>query len=912
MVAPKFAVQSPHFSEGCRMSERMIPAAIAHYQIVEQLGEGGMGVVWKARDTHLDRFVAIKVLPSEAVGPAGLPRLVHEAKAASALNHPNIIHIYDVGEWEGVPYIAMEYVGGKTLGELIGRRGLRLTEALKYGAQIADAMAVAHSAGIVHRDLKPTNIMIAENGNAKVLDFGLAKLVEPTANMSGSTMTAGTEGKGWSGQGILVGTVPYLSPEQAEGLPLDVRSDIFSFGIILYEMIAGVNPFRRESRMATVSAILQDEPKPLHSLVPTVPFELERLITRCLRKSPERRLRSMADLAISLKELKEESDSGRLVVPSSPDKPGKRKPILIWSLVALAVIVLLGAGIAWRMRQESPVQSKFEVVPITTYPGVEMQPSLSPDGAQVAFSWNGPTQQKSHIYIKAIGPGPPLQLTKDTKDDFAAAWSPDGGEIAFLRDQGSGHFDVMLIPALGGPERKLTEVFIPDMEWMPGPFLSWTPDSRSLVLTDRIAADKPVALFVFPVQVGEKRQLTFPPAGTLGDACAALSPDGGTLAFCRCSHLGGWVEELYTVTLDSNLAPQGEVKHPENVSRLTGLAWNSQGTELIMGADKENGGRQDSGQLLVRLPVPSRPGRRATDLQVGTASWPTTARRSPRLAFSRQSGGGESIWHLQIPSRGKAPEPPVALISSTRSDFAPRYSPDGKRVAFESARGGNLEIWTCTSAGEECMQLTSIGAEYTGLPAWSPDGKELALYSRVRDRSQIFAIGADGTGLRQVTSGDANHFFPGWSRDGRWIYFSSNSGGSTQLWKIPQEGGTPVQLTRGGGFASRESVDGKWLYYTKTEAADTSLWKVPLAGGEETQVIPSVHLHSFDVVRDGIYFRADTTTLKFLNNAGQITTVTSHLPEGYVGLSVSPDEKSILFCGSKPETSELMLIDKFQ
>jgi eukaryotic-like serine/threonine-protein kinase len=891
------------------MSQRMIPSAIAHYQIVEQLGEGGMGVVWKARDTHLDRFVAIKVLPSEAVGSAGLPRLVHEAKAASALNHPNIIHIYDVGEHDGVPYIAMEYVGGKTLEELIGRRGLRLTEALKYGAQIADAMTVAHSVGIVHRDLKPTNIMITESGNAKVLDFGLAKLIEPSASVSGSTRTAATAGQGWSGQGLLVGTVPYLSPEQAEGMPLDVRSDIFSFGIILYEMIAGINPFRRESRAATVSAILQDEPKPLHELVPAVPWELERLITRCLRKSPARRLRSMADLAIALRELKEESESGQLSVPSSPHAPSQRKPILVWSLAALGVIALFAAGIAWWIRAQRPVQSKFEVVPITTYPGEEMQPSLSPDGAQVAFSWNGPAQQKSHIYVKAIGPGPPLQLTRDAMDDLAAAWSPDGGSIAFLRDLGSGHFTVMLIPALGGPERRLTEIFIPDMEWMPGPYLSWTPDSRSLVLPDRTAADKPVALFLFPVQLGDKRQLTFPPAGILGDACAALSPDSRTLAFCRCSHLGAWRTDLYAVAVSSNFTPQGEVKPliTEHLGRLNGLAWNSPGTELIFGSDRENGA-----QSLWRLPVPNRSGGTATELQVGVASWPATARRSARLVFSRGSGGGESIWRLQIPGHGKALEPPVSVILSTRSDFAPRYSPDGKRIAFESARGGNLEIWTCNSAGEECMQLTSVGAEYTGLPSWSPDGKEIALYSRVQDKSQIFVVGADGTDLRQVTSGDANHFFPSWSRDGRWIYFSSNTSGSTQLWKIPREGGTQVQLTRGGGFAALESTDGKWLYYTKTEATDTSLWKLPLAGGEEVQVIPSVHLHNFDIVSDGIYFLANASTLKFLNTAGQITTVAPQLLQGYVGLSVSPDKKSILFTADKPQNSELVLVENFQ
>lgn len=650
-----------------------------------------------------------------------------------------------------MPYIAMEYVGGKTLEELIGHRGLRLTEALKYGAQIADAMSVAHSAGIVHRDLKPTNIMIADNGNAKVLDFGLAKLVEPSPSQSGSTMTAGTE-EGWSGQGILVGTVPYLSPEQAEGVPLDVRSDIFSFGIILYEMIAGVNPFRRASRVATVSAILHDEPKPLHDLVPAVPFELERLITRCLRKSPERRLRSMADLAIALRELKEESDSGQLSVPSSLHAPSERKPILVWSLTALGVIALLCAGIAWWIRAQRPVQSKFEVVPITTYPGVEMQPSLSPDGAQVAFSWNGPAQQKSHLYVKAIGPGPPLQLTRDAMDDLAAAWSPDGGSIAFLRDLGSGHFTVMLIPALG-----------------------------------------------FPVQVGDKRQLTFPPAGILGDACAALSPDGRTLAFCGCSHLGGWRTDLYAVALGSNLTPQGEMKSliTERLGRLNGLAWNSPGTELIFGSDRENGA-----QSLWRLPVPNRSAGPATELQVGAASWPATARRSARLAFSRESGGGESIWRLQIPGRGKALEPPVALISSTRSDFAPRYSPDGKRIAFESGRGGNLEIWTCNSAGEECMQLTSIGAEYTGFPSWSPDGQEIALYSRVQDKSQIFVIGADGTGLRQITSGEANHFFPRWSKDaegtGLWRDSAGTSGCSGEA-KPPIQAGQFRDSANGNG-----------------------------------------------------------------------------------------------------------------
>ncbi len=210
------------------------------------------------------------------------------------------------------------------------------------------------------------------------------------------------------------------------------------------------------------------------------------------------------------------------------------------------------------------------------------------------------------------------------------------------------------------------------------------------------------------------------------------------------------------------------------------------------------------------------------------------------------------------------------------------------------------------------MQLTFIGGEYTGLPTWSPDGKHLALYSRVKDRSQIFLIGADGTGLRQVTSGDFNHFFPGWSRDGHWIYFSANSAETVQVWKIPAEGGSPVQVTRQGGFASRESSDGKFLYYTKTESTDTSLWRKRLPDGEESQIVASVHLHNFDVAADGVYFLDSTSSLKFITTNEKILTMATGVPQGYVGFSVAPDRRSLLFCVSKPQSSEIALINNFQ
>src|SRR5512136_325637 len=291
----------------------MIGKTLGHYQITEKLGEGGMGVVYNARDTHLDRFVAIKVLPAEKVADLDRKRrFVQEAKAASALNHPNIVHVYDIDQSDGTDYIAMEHVDGKTLDRRIGHRGLHLNDALRYAVQIADALAKAHSAGIVHRDLKPTNIMVNEDGVVKVLDFGLAKLTEwVQGDQFASTATVDDEGRPITEEGVIVGTVSYMSPEQAEGKKVDARSDIFSLGSVLYEMVTGQKAFQGGSKMSTLSAILHQEPKPVSDITPAIPAELERLINRCLRKDPAKRLQHMDDVKLALEELKEDSDSGR-------------------------------------------------------------------------------------------------------------------------------------------------------------------------------------------------------------------------------------------------------------------------------------------------------------------------------------------------------------------------------------------------------------------------------------------------------------------------------------------------------------------------------------------------------------------------------------------------------------------------
>jgi len=335
----------------------MTGRTISHYEVLEKLGEGGMGVVYKARDSHLKRFVALKVLPTEKVADAERKqRFVQEARAASALNHPNIVTVHDIDQSDGIDFIAMEYVEGKSLGELIGRKGLKLSEALKYAVQIADALAKAHAAGIVHRDLKPANVMVTGDGRVKVLDFGLAKLTE-TAPVGPEDPTL-TE-RPSTEVGLIVGTAGYMSPEQAEGKTVDARSDIFSFGSVLYEMVTGRRAFRRDSPASTLAAILHLEPPPLPA---EIPQELERVITRCLRKDPLRRFQHIDDVKIALEELKEESDSGKLTAAQVPARPRSRR-FLRPALAAAAVAVLAaGSVFLWRRAQAKPLTDKDVLV----------------------------------------------------------------------------------------------------------------------------------------------------------------------------------------------------------------------------------------------------------------------------------------------------------------------------------------------------------------------------------------------------------------------------------------------------------------------------------------------------------------------------------------------------------------------
>ena len=377
----------------------MVGRKVLQYQFLEKLGAGGMGEIYKAQDTKLNRFVAIKVLSTANSGdPERRRRFIQEAQAASALNHPNIITIHDIVSEDDAELMVMEYVSGKTLVDLIPKGGLRVAQALKYAVQMTDALSVAHAAGIVHRDLKPANVMVTDSGLVKILDFGLAKLTDrsPVSQFNDNTQTIADAPL--TVEGSIIGTVSYMSPEQAQGKKVDTRSDVFSFGVVLYEMVSGVRAFGGDNALSTLSAILRDEAKPMTQVAPDVPPQIEQLIGRCLRKEPDRRWQSMQDVRMALGALKHESDSGQLYKPRIPAAPKKKSnSSMAIAAAAIGVVLLAGAGVGgriwWVKRHQPPpvvetsVATQLPPAPADPAPPpvpVAEQPAASPVSAAPA------------------------------------------------------------------------------------------------------------------------------------------------------------------------------------------------------------------------------------------------------------------------------------------------------------------------------------------------------------------------------------------------------------------------------------------------------------------------------------------------------------------------------------------------
>ena len=896
----------------------MIGRVVSHYEILAKLGEGGMGVLYRARDTHLDRLVALKILPADKVAdPERRRRFVQEARAASALNHPHIVTVYDIDEADGVHFIAMEHVEGTTLADRIGRRGLPLQDALKQAAQIADALAQAHAKGIVHRDLKPANVMVTADGVTKVLDFGLAKLVETEVSEEETT-----DLKPATDEGMVVGTAAYMSPEQAQGRRVDARSDIFSFGSVLYEMVTGRRAFVGESKVSTLAAILKEEPRPPSDLVPAVPRELERLIQHCMRKDPARRFQHMDDVRTLLEQLREDSESGKLPVATPPSRAAFSR---LWVVgVAVAALTLVVGAWLWLSRPTAPaLEAPLVATPLTTSPGFEVHPSFSPDGNEVAFAWNGEKEDNWDIYRKLIGPGEPLRLTRDPAWDYSPAWSPDGRLIAFVRGRDQGRPPgIYLIPALGGAERRLADLVAPGgIRHHTG--LAWTTDNKGLIVSDKPTGELP-GLFLLSPESGEKRRLTSAPQrlpGVLsggvpwGDRDPALSPDGRTLAFTRVVDFGN--SDVHLLRLGPDMTAQGS---PERLTfenhQAASPTWLFGASEVLFSQGAWNSERQML-RLAAVPPGPDAIARR--QVPVGTdATNLAFSRTSRRLVFSREQRD-INIYRFGLRGPGEPAGEPERLIASTRLEYNPEYSPKGESVAFVSTRSGSEEIWLANTDGSNARQLTSMGGPLTSNPRWSPDATTILFDSRLKGSADLYVISAQGGSPRPLTDQPSYEGEARWSHDGVWIYFGSDRTGRMEVWRIPAGGGGATQVTRNGGRCAFESPDGRWLYYSRWSLG-IDLWKAPVAGGAETRVLKGLN-NFFDYVptSQGVYFiragPANTgadAALAYLDFATGNTNLALRKMRSYSGLTISPDGRSLLYTQEDAFGADLILVDNFR
>ncbi len=878
---------------------------LSHYRILEKIGEGGMGIVFRAHDTLLDRDVAIKLLPAEwAADPDHRKRFVREAQAASALNHPHIVTIHEISSDSGMDFIVMEYIAGHSLDRKIGDREIPLSLAMKYAIQIADAFAAAHTAGIVHRDLKPANIMITETGQVKVLDFGLVKRAIPmTDRESGSAPVM----KSLTGDGRIVGTVAYMSPEQAEGNPVDARSDIFSFGSVLYEIVSGRRAFPGNSSLSTLSAILRSEPAPFDR---GTARPLQAAIRRCLQKDPARRFQSMAEVKAALEGMIGETGADRAAAR-------RRGRMLSWT--AGAFLLALASGIsAWRILLDPPASQPPRVGAFASLQGLETNPALSPDGKQVAFVWNSEKQDNSDIYLQLVGEATARRLTSDPGYDFSPVWSPDALYVAFLRATDTGN-EVRIVPAAGGAEQRLhiTTVrcrFL--MRIMSRQFcgIAWSPDGKALSIVDRDSPESPPSIFLLDIATREKKKLTSPPAA-MRDGISAFSPDGQTLAFAR-GFSAGFPSDIYTLALTEGGAAQGA---PNRITRdnmiICGLDWTADGRSIVYSSNR--GGLWG----LWRAPIS---GRESVRLAVGSenAAWPSVSRRGNKLAFAR----GEhniSIWQVAPPGTPISANPagPSRVIYADMFNVCPAYSPDGRQIAFSSNRTGTHQIWISNSDGTNQRQLTHFDIGGALQPRWSPDGRTIAFWAEQKGHHRISLMDAEGGKERPLTTDDYDKGYPGWSRDGKWVYFFANRGNGGRLWKKSVEEDILLPVTSQGGFPAFESTDGRTVYYGNE---DGRIFKVPVSGGEETPALTVGRGATWTLGESRIYVldpfakggpAIETYSLSGGKLPGRVALPGD--PDHYFWnsagtMSISPDGRWILYEHSDRIDSDILLAENFR
>ncbi len=797
-----------------------IGAQLGAYRIEALLGAGGMGEVYRAHDTRLHRMVAIKVLPREFIAdPEHRRRLLHEARAASALNHPAIVTLHDIASVESTDFLVMEYVPGRSLDRLISPKGLPLIQALGYAQQIAGALAAAHTAGIVHRDIKPANVIVTPQGQVKVLDFGLAKLLDRTPQGPDSETRPAVSLVTQPGR--VMGTVAYMSPEQASGRELDHRTDIFSLGIVLYEMLTGQRPFQGQSHVDTMHAIINSPAPPLSQ-----PAELQDIVEKALAKDPGDRYQHAGDFGLDLRRFLQKPSRTRPAAQGT--ERGRRLPWIAAALLLLALPVAWWTGSRRASTAETGSSEELSITPFTTNLGYNGEATIAPDNQTIAYVSD--RTGRFDIFLRQVGTSADIALTSDQGDNIQPAFSPDGRQIAFVssRADGSPIFypgfdnpmmggDIWIMPALGGTPRRIARN---------GNFPSWSPDGTKIVFSRNR-----IGLFEVPASGGETRQIKLPNT-PVSSYYPVYSSDSQWVFFEDNANginavpvTGGAFQQIATG------------RHP---------VWDPSSSAVIYSDSREGNNHslwsagfstKDGKPLGEPRPITRGRGR---DWQ------PAVSKDGKLIAFTAI----QMAFNLEVvpfdAEAGRVLGSPQTLTTGNQVSYFMRFSPDGRSVVFESSRGAGRHIWR-VDIGADPVQLTSDPKLEETFPQWSPDGKTIAFTrqpAQSPNSKSLWLMDTDGANPRQILEGNN---LTRWLPDGSGIVYQTLK---TQMFLYHLPNGSSRQIPTQSDTVTHHALspDGQWIVYQATAAAgDVDAHAVRVEGGQPRVVAstPQQDFHPF-------------------------------------------------------------------
>ena len=825
-------------------SSSILGRTISHYRIVEKLGGGGMGVVYKAEDTRLHRFVALKFLPDDvARDRQALERFEREAQAASALDHPNICTIYEISEHEGQPFIAMQFLDGQTLKHLISGRPLPSEQVLEFGIQITDALDAAHGRGIVHRDIKPANIFVTKRGHAKILDFGLAKLTPVARGVGVSAMPTVTDEELLTSPGVAVGTVAYMSPEQARGEELDARTDLFSFGAVLYEMAAGRMAFSGNTSAVIHEAILNRAPTPLARVNPEISPELERIINRAVEKDRELRYQHASEIRAELKRLKRDTDSGRISSSGSAAVQGLPPETASSSATAVALqpsmksvrkkyvlmaacVALLAAGFAayhfWPRSKAASAPAK--ITQITQWNKPMRYAHLSPDGHAVAFA--SPVAGIDQVFLMLTSGGEPLQLTNDEGDKLVDNFSPDGKEVYYGRFYGRN--EVWAVPALGGnPHRVVSARYTvpsPDSAYI----YYWRNDNPGIFRAGKSGLNEEL------VYKSEDTGWSFVPVQLFPNGNHLLAV--GQQEFSPNAH-------IFRINLTTHKADDlGEVSGISWGIRVPDVVWAEPGNSILF-SRLVNG--------LTNIWKYDLKDRSLTQVTFGTgpdySPMPDPAGKGIYYVNGKSSGF-LTAYHVQSKES-------TDIVSEDATE--PGISPDGKRVMYITfPTPQRTELWVSDIDGGNKVKIATGEGLDTG--NWAPDNFHLTFSETgVNPESKAYIVGADGSGLRQVPPiGGASIYMVAWGPEQKSLYVSTKERRQPlfTIWKWSLDASNPEKFMDNCSQVYDASSDGKYLIGFVLFGERTGIYEVSIPDKKCIQLIPGAVTHGVMFARDGRSF----------------------------------------------------------